>query len=48
MDQIYDYLIAAALVLGGIFGLVGSFGLIAPTQSTSVRRSCATCIPSSA
>ncbi|MGD9866155.1 MAG: Na+/H+ antiporter subunit G [Pseudodonghicola sp.] len=46
MDQIYDYLIAAALVLGGIFGLVGSFGLIklddpmsrlhAPTKATTL------------
>ncbi|MDK3019512.1 Na+/H+ antiporter subunit G [Pseudodonghicola flavimaris] len=46
MSQIFEYLIAAALVLGGIFGLVGSFGLVklndpmsrlhAPTKATTL------------
>ncbi|MCB1332218.1 MAG: Na+/H+ antiporter subunit G [Roseivivax sp.] len=46
MDQIVEFLIAAFLVVSGIFGLVGSFGLIklkdtmqrlhAPTKATTV------------
>lgn len=46
MDQVIDILIAVFLVIGGIFGLVGSFGLIklddpmsrlhAPTKATTL------------
>ncbi|GHH01401.1 Na+/H+ antiporter subunit G [Pseudodonghicola xiamenensis] len=46
MSAIFEYIIAAAVVLGGVFGLVGSFGLIklndamsrlhAPTKATTL------------
>ncbi|MGE4326446.1 MAG: Na+/H+ antiporter subunit G [Pseudodonghicola sp.] len=46
MTPIFEYLIAAALVLGGVFGLIGSYGLIklndpmsrlhAPTKATTL------------
>ncbi len=46
MNLILELLIAAALILGGIFGLIGSFGLLklrgamqrlhAPTKATTV------------
>ncbi|PJF08356.1 Na+/H+ antiporter subunit G [Pseudorhodobacter sp. MZDSW-24AT] len=46
MDQIVEYLLAALLVIGGLFAIVGSFGLLklptmmqrlhAPTKATTV------------
>lgn len=46
MTQISEYAVAALLVLGGIFGLIGSFGLLklrdpmqrlhAPTKATTI------------
>jgi len=46
MDQIAEYLISALLVMAGIFGIVGSFGLVrlpdtmtrlhAPTKATTL------------
>lgn len=46
MEQLYEILITAFLVIGGLFGLVGSFGLIklddpmsrlhAPTKATTL------------
>ncbi|MFN3844533.1 MAG: Na+/H+ antiporter subunit G [Paracoccaceae bacterium] len=46
MEQIFEYIIAVLLVIGGIFGVVGSYGLLklpqmmqrlhAPTKATTV------------
>ncbi|MDP2079927.1 MAG: Na+/H+ antiporter subunit G [Pseudotabrizicola sp.] len=46
MDQIFEYILAALLVIGGIFAIVGSFGLLklptmmqrlhAPTKATTL------------
>ena len=46
MDQIIEYILAALLVFGGIFGIVGSYGLLklptmlqrlhAPTKATTL------------
>ncbi|MFN3722643.1 MAG: Na+/H+ antiporter subunit G [Paracoccaceae bacterium] len=46
MDQIVEYILAALLVFGGIFGIVGSYGLLklptmlqrlhAPTKATTL------------
>lgn len=46
MEQIFDYILAALLVIGGVFAIVGSFGLLklptmmqrlhAPTKATTI------------
>lgn len=46
MEQIFEYILSALLVIGGIFGVVGSYGLLklpqmmqrlhAPTKATTV------------